>query len=874
MSSDKPSKNPLSRGGSGNSGAGRGGQRKPGQPGKPAQGKPAQGRGAQPGKRRSAQGRPAQGQSAQGRPAKGRPVKGRPSQGKPSHGRPTQGRGTKPVKFGGSRRAGAAAGAGAGAAGAAASQRKRPQNNGQNGPNKNGSQTRVKKNGSRSVGDGKLKARTRKKRSWRDKRTLRNFFAGLAAVMAVLIIVPLVAFFTAYSVTKVPEPEELVNNQISYIMASDNDTELARIVPPEGNRQNVKIDEVPMAVRQAVLAAEDREFYSNPGFSVSGFARAAVGQVLGREGAGGGSTITQQYVKNALVGDEFSLSRKAKELVISAKMAREWSKDEILEAYLNTIYFGRNAYGISAASHAYFDKDVKDLTPEEGAVLAATIQAPSGLDPWTNRERAEARWNYVLDGMVSIDAMKESDRRNAVYPKVKDPAETAESTQAVGTNGLIKRKVIEELEQAGITEEQVNTGGLKITTTIDAKMQADAVDEIHKKLEGQQEGLRTAVVSVDPKTGGVRSWYGGDNPVGFDFAGAGLQTGSTFKILALAAYLDQGGTINDQFDSSPVMTGDAQVNNVSGASCGTCSIAEALKQSLNTSFIRLTQSLKGGPQDVADMAHRLGVAEELPGVGKTLQEANGKPAEGITLGMYQSSPLDMATALATLTNGGTYHRPHFVEKVENSNGDVLLDNTNDDGDRVVSEEVANGVIQAMQPIAAYSNGNTLAGGRPSAAKSGTAQLGDTGENKDAWMIGSTPQLSTAVWVGTAEGKPIHNSYGGVMYGAGLPAQIWKGVLDRQLEGKDVEQFSTGAAASGGGGYVGGGAAQGGDSGYQEQEQAEPEAPEAPEASEPASPPAPAPAPAPRPEPQRPAPGGGNPPQNNDLQDLIDGILNP
>lgn len=899
MSSDKPSKNPFSRDGAGNSGAGRGGQRKPGQPGRPRQGQSGKpGQPGQPGRRRAAngnpahakptRGRPAQGQSgkpgkpakpgqpgkrraANGKPAQGRPVQGRSAQGRPAQGKPVQRRGTKPVKSGGPRRAAAAAGAGAGAAGAAASQRKRPQNNGQNrpnknGPNKNGPQTRVKKNGSRSVGDGKLKARTRKKRSWRDKRTLRNFFAGLAAVMAVLIIVPLVAFFTAYSVTKVPEPEELVNNQISYIMASDNNTELARIVPPEGNRQNVKLDEVPMPVRQAVLAAEDREFYSNPGFSVSGFARAAVGQVLGREGAGGGSTITQQYVKNALVGDEFSLSRKAKELVISAKMAREWSKDEILEAYLNTIYFGRNAYGISAASHAYFDKDVKDLTPEEGAVLAATIQAPSGLDPWTNRERAESRWNYVMDGMVGIGAMKEADRKNAVYPQVKDPAETAESTQAVGTNGLIKSKVIEELERAGITEEQVNTGGLKITTTIDAKMQADAVDEIHKKLEGQQEGLRTAVVSVDPKTGGVRSWYGGDNPVGFDFAGGGLQSGSTFKIFALAAYLDQGGSLYDQFDSSPVMTGDAQVNNDGGASCGTCSIAEAMKRSLNTSFIRLTKSLKGGPQDVADMAHRLGVAEELPGVGKTLQEKNGKPAEGITLGMYQSSPLDMATALATLTNGGTYHRPHFVEKVENSNGDVLLDNTNDDGDRVVSEEVANGLIQAMQPIAAYSNGNSLAGGRPSAAKTGTAQLGDTGENKDAWMIGSTPQLSTAVWVGTAEGKPIHNSYGGIMYGSGLPAQIWKGVMDRSLEGKEVEQFGTGAAASGGGGggYVGGGSAQGGDSGAQEQEQAEPEAPE------PAAPPAPAP----QPEPQRPAPGGGNPPQNNDLQDIIDGILNP
>lgn len=917
MSSDKPSKNPYSRGGAGNSGSGRSsngrsGQRKPGQPGKPGQSRAGQGqpgksgqpgrlnqhraaKGGKPGSRKAAQGgAPGQRRAGQGQPSRsgqpGRP--GRPGQRRAGQGQPGKsgqhrvGQRSRVSQAGqpgrpGARKPGqnrsAQPGKRRAAAGAVASQNKRPQKNGpqRNGLQKNGPQTRMKKDGSRSVGEGKLKARTRKKRSWRDKRTLRNFFAGLAAVMAVMIIVPLVAFFTAYSVTKVPEPEELVNNQISYIMASDNNTELARIVPPEGNRQNVKLDEVPMAVRQAVLAAEDREFYSNPGFSVSGFARAAVGQVLGRDGAGGGSTITQQYVKNALVGDEFSLSRKAKELVISAKMAREWSKDEILEAYLNTIYFGRNAYGISAAAHAYFDKDVKELSPEEGAVLAATIQAPSGLDPWTNRERAESRWNYVLDGMVGIGAMKEADRKNAVYPKVKDPAETAESTQAAGTNGLIKTKVIEELEQAGITEEQVNTGGLKITTTIDPKMQAEAVDEIHKKMEGQQKGLRTAVVSVDPKTGGVRSWYGGDDPVGFDFAGAGLQTGSTFKIFTLAAYLDQGGSIYDQFDSSPVMTGDAQVTNVGGASCGTCSIAEALKQSLNTSFIRLTQSLKGGPQDVADMAHRLGVAEELPGVGKTLQEKNGKPADGITLGMYQSSPLDMATALATMTNGGVYHRPHFVQKVENSNGDVLLDNTKDDGDRVVSEEVANGVIQAMQPIAAYSNGNVLAGGRPSAAKTGTAQLGDTGENKDAWMLGSTPQLSTAVWVGTADGKPIHNSYGGIMYGSGLPAQIWKGVLDRQLADSEIEQFGTGAAASSGssGAYSGGGGADtGADAGAGAAAGAgtEGEAQTEPESPAPAAPPSPQ---SPQPAPRQPAPRGGNPPANNDLQDLIDGFLN-
>ncbi|MDN5720003.1 transglycosylase domain-containing protein, partial [Corynebacterium sp.] len=169
-----------------------------------------------------------------------------------------------------------------------------------------------------------------------------RLFASVAAVLAVLIVVPLVTFFAAYSVTKVPQPEELVNNQISQIFANDGTTELARIVPPEGNRQNVDIEEIPEHVRDAVLAAEDRDFYDNPGFSVTGFGRAALGQLTG-EDAGGGSTITQQYVKNAVVGDERSLVRKGKELVISSKMSREWSKDEILEAYLNTIYFGRNA---------------------------------------------------------------------------------------------------------------------------------------------------------------------------------------------------------------------------------------------------------------------------------------------------------------------------------------------------------------------------------------------------------------------------------------------------------------------------------------------------------------------------------------------------
>ena len=724
------------------------------------------------------------------------------------------------------------------------------------GPNKDGTGS------GRSVRSGNYVARARKKNHWRDSEFRKKVLVGFTAFIAVAIIVPVVAFFTAYSVTKVPEPEELVNNQVSYIMASDNKTELARIIPPEGNRTNVDVSEIPEHVREAVLAAEDRDFYDNPGFSLTGFGRAALGQLTGNASAGGGSTITQQYVKNAMVGDELSITRKAKELVISSKMAREWSKDEILGAYLNTIYFGRNAYGINSAAHAYFNKDVKDLTVEEGAVLAASIQSPHVLDPWTNRERAESRWNYVLDGMLGMGSITQEQRDTAEYPKAQDPAKAGQTSQAKGTNGLIKQAVIRELEEAGINENQVNTGGLKITTTIDPKVQESVVDEVHQQFEGAMEGIRGAVVSIDPKTGGVRGYYGGDDPVGWDYANAPMQTGSTFKIFGLAAYLDQGGSIYDNFDSSPVTTGQTEVTNVGGESCGSCSIAQALKMSLNTSFIRLTRSLDGGAQAVADMAHRLGVAEELPGFGKTLQEDGGTPYEGIVLGQYQSRPMDMAAGLATLSNEGVFHRPHFVKKVENSNGEVLLDNTKPEGDQVIDKEIANAVIEAMGPIAGYSNGNALANGRPSAAKTGTAQLGDSGRNKDAWMIGSTPQLATAVWIGTVDNRPLVDQWGGTMYGSGMPATIWKNVMDRSLVDDPIENWGSGGEAAAGvpdnGGYV------------------EPENPQ-PEPEQEQEQPSPE-APAPQPEPATPPrqgggnTGGGGVPPAPDLGQIIDDLL--
>ena len=630
---------------------------------------------------------------------------------------------------------------------------------------------------------------------------------GLYATVAVLIVLPLLTFGMAYMIVDVPKPGDIRTAQVSTILASDG-SELSKIVPPEGNRIDVDIDQIPAHVLDAVMAAEDRDFYSNPGFSFTGFMRAATNNVFGGD-LQGGSTITQQYVKNALVGDARSgvggVIRKAKELVISTKMSSEWSKDQVLQSYLNIIYFGRGAYGVAAASQAYFDKPVEQLDVAEGALLAALIQLPSVLDPAVDPDASAVRWNWVLDGMVEIGALSPADRAAQVFPPTipRDLAST--QNQTTGPNGLIERQVINELlEIFNINEQTLNTEGLQITTTIDPQAQSAAQDAVEAALDGQDPEMRAAVVSIDPRTGGIIAYYGGSDANGFDFAQAGLPTGSAFKVFALIAALQQGMGLGFQVDSSPLSVNGIEISNVGGESCGTCNIAEALKQSLNTSYYRLMLKLNNGPQDVADAAHDAGIAESIPGVDYTLSEdgEGGPPNNGIVLGQYQTRVLDMASAYATIAASGVYRTPHFVQKVVNAEGDVLFDATEEDntGEQRIDKDVADNVTAAMQPIAAYSNGHNLAGGRPSASKTGTNQLGDTGANRDAWMVGFTPSLSTAVWVGTTEGtKPLVNQWGSPVYGAGLPADIWKATMDGALDGTDNESFPKPAEI---GGYAG------------------------------------------------------------------------
>jgi len=621
--------------------------------------------------------------------------------------------------------------------------------------------------------------------------------AYLAA--AALILLPIVTFTMAYFIVDIPKPGNIRTNQVSTILASDG-SEIAKIVPPEGNRVDVNLSQVPVHVRQAVIAAEDRNFYTNPGFSFTGFARAVQNNLEGGD-LQGGSTITQQYVKNALVGSAQhglrGLLRKAKELVIATKMSGEWSKDDVLQAYLNIIYFGRGAYGISAAAKAYFDKPVDQLSVSEGALLAALIRRPSTLDPAVDPKGAAARWNWVLDGMVETKVLSPGDRAAQVFPPTVPADQARAQNQTTGPSGLIQRQVTKELMGLfNVDEETLNTQGLQITTTIDPKAQQGAEKAVSRYLDGQDPDMRSAVVSIDPHNGAVRAYFGGTDANGFDFAQAGLQTGSSFKVFALVAALQQGIGLGYQIDSSPLTVNGIKITNVDGESCGTCNIAEALKLSLNTAYYRLMLKLKGGPVAVADAAHQAGVATSFPGVEHTLSEDGngGPPNDGIVLGQYQTRPVDMASAYATLAAAGVYHKPHLVQKVVNAEGQVLFDaGTSESGDQRIDKAVADNVTAAMQPIAGYSNGHNLAGGRPSAAKTGTVQLGDTGAtkeaNKDAWMVGYTPSLSTAVWVGTVpDNVPLVTASGAEVYGSGLPSDIWKSTMDNALKGTSNESF--------------------------------------------------------------------------------------
>ncbi len=610
--------------------------------------------------------------------------------------------------------------------------------------------------------------------------TFRQWLATLVGLLALFVL----AVGIAYAATGLPNANALSTQQATLIYYADGHTVLGRLGAL--NRVSVPLTKVPEHVRLAVLAAEDRNFYSEPGISFTGIARALWTNLRGGDVQQGGSTITQQYAKNAYLTQQRTLSRKLKEIFISVKLSQDRSKNEILADYLNTIYFGRGAYGIQAASQAYFGKDVSRLTVAQGAVLAAVIRSPSYYDPAQNPEQAKRRWQYVLDGMVKQHWLDPAEAAATRYPTVMAPRPV--STGGDGPNGYIVAAVKRELAQQGFGEERLNIGGYKVVTTIDKTAQDAAVAAERSILPPSPHGPLSALVSVQPGNGAIRAMYGGADyanpayPKSFynlatDFP---RQPGSSMKPYTLIGALQAGVGLGSTFDGKSPQTfaGGYVVHNSGGEQCPSCRLDEALAKSVNTVFVPL--ALKVGPAKVAHVAHQAGIPDSVH-LSDNLA--------GITLGIDSVPVIDQAVGYATIAAQGVRAKPYLVAEVSNASGDRVY-TAHPHTDRVFDPAVMSDTTYAMTKVLDCGTGGTACGkalpGRPAAGKTGT-----TDRNQNAWFIGFTPQLATAVWIGMPDPNmtiPSIGSSAGEVFGGGPPAQIWQQMMTAALAGKPVMDF--------------------------------------------------------------------------------------
>lgn len=605
----------------------------------------------------------------------------------------------------------------------------------------------------------------------------------LRAVLVTVLLLASAVAGAVYAMVRVPYPDLIVEDKVSVITYADG-TPLATWGAT--HRIDVPLSRVPPPVRQAVLAAENRDFYADHGFSVRGTLRAAINNVRGKQ-TQGGSTISQQYVKNAYLSTERTFRRKVTELAISIKLNREYSKDQILEWYLNTVCFGRGAFGIEAGAETFFGKQVQQLTVAEAAVLASSIRSPTFYDPQSHPQAAQQRWAFVLDAMVAQGWLDQTTRDGLRYPRVL-PRGAGLFSENAGPNGIVLQQVREELAGNGFDEARLNRDHLRVVTTLDARAQRAAIDTMQQALAGQPRQLRTALVAVDPRTGAVRAYYGNASGVGMDYAQSWRQPGSTFKPLALAVAVGNGLPVWATFDGSSPRTFYGlphPLRNDHDAQCPQCTLVEATTRSINTAYYDL--ALRVGGSSIAALAHRLGIPDRDDAGRRTLQEKSGTVLAQIVLGKYEVRPYDLATVYATLAAGGVRHQPYLVKEIVDSAGRVVYRHRDQPARRVLSPDVANDTAYAMRQVPAHT-GHPLPGGRPAAAKTGTVAL-DGKQNKDAWMAGFTPQLSTVVWVGTDRNRPIQTADHRPIDGAGLPAAIWQRFTGAALAGRPATDFA-------------------------------------------------------------------------------------
>ncbi|HVA60813.1 MAG TPA: transglycosylase domain-containing protein [Mycobacteriales bacterium] len=632
---------------------------------------------------------------------------------------------------------------------------------------------------------GKVAAGRRRSvaRGWRRAvPTRRQVLVGLLG--AVGLVIALVA--VGYATTTIPNPSAVASAQTTYVYASDGHTVLGRLGSVD--RVDVPLSRVPAAVRFAVLAAEDRNYYSEPGISIPGIARAMFVDITGGSQQGG-STITQQYAKNAYLTQARTFSRKIREVFLAIKIDRTRSKNTVLEDYLNTIYFGRGAYGIEAAARAYFGVDVGALNVAQGAVLAAVIDAPAIFDPAEDRTAAVNRWHYVIHGMV-IKGWLPADKAALLrYPPVLQPHSAAVGQ---GPGGFIVAAVRAELAAHGISGAQLEAGGYRITTTIDARDQRAAVTA-ENQLHAAVPGPVSALVAVQPGDGAVRAYYGGANfgdpkiPGAFDdLVQAKTQPGSSFKPYVLMTALAQGVSLDQVFDgtSPKAIPGyPGGLSNAGGEQCPRCSLIDATARSINTVYVPL--AIQVGPDKIAATAHAAGIPAT-----DVLADPNGYTSAGIALGVYDVRPLDQAVGYATIAAQGVEASPYLVAKVTTQAGQVVY-TAHPKVHQVIDPKVAADATYALEQVldnplgTAY--GKSLANGRPAAGKTGTSS-GNNNANRDAWFVGYTPQLCGAVWLGNLNGSPLPTGGNGEVFGGGPPAAAWQTFMNLALAKAPIVQF--------------------------------------------------------------------------------------
>ncbi len=594
----------------------------------------------------------------------------------------------------------------------------------------------------------------------------------------------------AYAMTDVPDANDDVKAQTSTVYYADEDGKRGDVmgtfaVQP---RQIVEYSTLPEYVGNAVVAIEDHSFWDNSGVSVEALGRAFLNNIKGGSRQGG-STLTQQYVERYLVGETTTdYVGKAQEVLLALKIGRERTKPEILGGYLNTIYFGRDSYGIQVAAQSYFGVDAKDLTVSQAALLAGIIPSPNNWDPAVDPARAEQRWNTVLNNMVTYGFLDASERAKQEFPKT---IKVKKNQKYAGAQGYLLDMVKRELakEPLQIDEDDLNRKGYQILTTIRKPMQAEIVRAGKSVYSGDltngdkpNSRLKVGMATIDPSDGAILALYGGKdflkdqyNHVSLD----AIQAASTFKPFTLVAALEDGIPLSKTFSGRSNMElkswGEKKVVNFGGVSYPWVSLKYATEQSINSVYAQLNDIVT--PEKTVETAKAAGITTPL-----TANPAN-------VLGTDAVRPLDMASAYATFAAQGVHHDPFVVRQVVNPDGTEAY-NAQDTSSKRFDADIMAETSYALQQVVENGSGKDWVKplGRPIAGKTGTSN-----ENKSAWFVGYTPQLATVVALSqtpkSGSGWERIDEFGykpsGIknaeITGSSVPAQLWAAYMAKVFE---------------------------------------------------------------------------------------------